>query len=234
MKKIRKKLNKEWLGIEEIIDISKRNTQKIQNINEKRKLITNHKEIATTFNKFFCNIPKEIEIVGIVGRHKNYQDYLINPIENTFNLDPANTEEVHCYIKTLKNNKSTGPSSISNKLFKQFIKPLSEPLKLLIKLTFLEGKFPAIFKLGKTIPVYKKGSKTEVDNYRPISLLPIISKIIEKMVHDRLYRFPKNKISWSSTRLCPWTSFIYRIHTRYTFQLRIVKYITLQMTLIYC
>ena len=84
------------------------------------------------------------------------------------------------YIKTLKNNISTGPSSIPNKLLKQFKTPLSEPLKLLINLTFSKGKFPAILKIGKIIPVYKKGCKTEVTNYRAISLLSNISKIIEK------------------------------------------------------
>ena len=72
---------------------------------------------------------------------------------------------MHSYIKSLKNNKSTGPSSIPNKLFK----PLSEPLKSLINLTFSGGKFPAIFKMGKIIPVFKKEYKFEEINYRPIS-----------------------------------------------------------------
>ena len=120
----KRKLNKIWQGIKEIIDISKNNTQKIQNINDNGKLITSHKKIANTFNKFFCDIPKQIEN-KIVGTHKSYQDYLITPIENTFNLDSKSTgEEMQSYVKTLKNNKSTGPSNIPNKLFKQFKKPL--------------------------------------------------------------------------------------------------------------
>ena len=79
--------------------------------------------------------------------------------------------------------------SIPNKLFKQFKNPLGEPLTLLLNLTFSEGKFPSILKVGKIFPVHKKGCKTEVTNYRPISLLSNISKIIEKMVHGRLYMF---------------------------------------------
>ena len=73
-----------WQWIKEIIDISKKNTQNIQNINDNGKLITSHKKIANTFNKFFCDIPKQIEN-KIVGTHKNYQDYLITC--------PTNTEE---------------------------------------------------------------------------------------------------------------------------------------------
>ena len=52
----------------------------------------------------FCDIPKQIEN-KIVGKHKSVQDYFINPIENTFNLDPTRTEEVEYYITTLENNK---------------------------------------------------------------------------------------------------------------------------------
>ena len=132
--------------------------KKIQIINENGTLITNHKKIANTFNKFFCDVPKQIEN-KIVETHKNCQDYLLNPIENTFNLDPTSTEVVHSYINILKNNTSTGPSSMQNKLFKQSKKPLSETLKLLINLIFSDGKFRAILKMGKTMPVYEKGCK---------------------------------------------------------------------------
>ena len=98
------------------------------------KLITNHKNIANTFNNFSVDIPKQIDS-NIVKTHKNYQDYLLNPVVSTFHLDSTNTEEVQSYINTLKNNKITGPSSIPSKLFKQFKKPLSKPLTLLINLT---------------------------------------------------------------------------------------------------
>ena len=182
----KKKLTKVWQRIKVIININKKTSQKIQNINSDGKLITDHKNIANTFNNFYIDIPKQIE-KKIVKTHKKFQDYLLNPITNAFYLDATNTEEVESYIKTLKNNKSTGPSSIPNKLFKQFKKPLSGPLSLLINLTFSEGKFPTILKIGKIYPIYKKGNKTEVTNYRPISLLSNISKIMEKMVHDRLY-----------------------------------------------
>ena len=181
-------MNKVWQGIKEIININKKTTQNIQNINNDGKLITNHKNIANNFNEFFCDIPKRIE-KKIRETRRKYQDYLLNPVVDTFHLDPVNPEEVQSYIKTLKKNKSIGHSSIPNKLFKQFKKPLTEPLRLLINLTFTEGKFPAILKMGKIFPVHKKGSKTELTNYRPISLLSNISKIIEKMVHDRLYIF---------------------------------------------
>ena len=132
----------------------------MQSINNNGKLITNHENMANTFNNFFVDIPKQIDS-NMVKTHKKYQDCLGNPAVNTFHLYPANTGEVQSYINTLKNNKSTGPSSIPNKLFKQFKKPLSEPLTLLINLTFSEGKFPSIIKVNKIFPVHKKGCKTK-------------------------------------------------------------------------
>ena len=149
-------------------------------------MITEKKQIANTFSQFFCNIPKQIE-KGIIPTQKTYDEFLTNPIEQSFKFKLTSDEEIITYIKTLKNNKSNGPFSISNKLFKIFKKPLSTPLSLLINVTFTKGKLPDILKIGKIFPIYKKNCKIDVNNYRPISLLSNISKIIEKIVHDRLY-----------------------------------------------
>ena len=105
------KLNKVWEGIKEIININKKDTQQIRNINNNRKLITEKKQIANIFNHFFCNIPKQIE-KGIIPTQKTYDDFLTNPIEQSFKFDLTSDEEIITYIKTLKNNKSNGPFSI--------------------------------------------------------------------------------------------------------------------------
>ena len=157
-------------------------------------MITEKKQIANTFNHFFCNISKQIE-KGIIPTQKTY-DFLTNPIEQSFKFDLTSDEEIIKYIKSLKNNKSNGPFSISNKLFKKFKKPLSTPVTLLINLTFTKGKFPDILKIGKIFPIHKKNGKTDVSNHRPISLLSNISTIIEKIVHDRLYLYLKNNNSF--------------------------------------
>ena len=96
-------------------------------------------------------------------------------------------------IKSLKNNKAAGPNSIPTKLLKLFVKEVNSPLSSLINLSFECGKFPDVLKTANLTPIFKKGDLLESTNYRPISLLPNISKIMEKLVHQRLTMFLEQK-----------------------------------------
>ena len=127
---------------------------------------------------------KKIE-KGIPQSKKVFTDYLKQPLKSTFFITPTTPEDVESEIKTLKNNKSSGPTSIPTKVFKNFAKPLTD----LINLSFSTGKFPSSLKTAKVILVFKKGDKLDCSNYRPISLIPNISKIIEKLIHSRLYLY---------------------------------------------
>ena len=92
-------------------------------------------------------------------------------------------------IKTFNLNKAIGPNSIPVIILKEIKKEISEPLSTIINLSFDTGDFPNCLKLAKVIPVYKKGDQQECNNYRPISLLSNISKLIEKLLYNRLYKF---------------------------------------------
>ena len=66
---------------------------------------------------------------------------------------------------------------------------ISDQLAVLLNLSFTSGSFPTIFKTSKVTPIYKQDSKLTCSNYRPISLLSIIDKILERIVYNRLYNF---------------------------------------------
>ena len=87
------------------------------------------------------------------------------------------------------NGKSTGPNSIPIKLLKILDPCISPHLSLIINKSFEEGTFPDNLKIAMVIPIFKKGDAGKNSNYRPISLLPIFSKIFEKLMHKRLYSF---------------------------------------------
>ena len=79
------------------------------------------------------------------------------------------------------------------KILKLLNKDISDQLAILFNQSFSSGIFPSILKTSKIIPIYKKGSKLECSNYRPISLLSNIDKILERLMYSRLYNFLEKK-----------------------------------------
>ena len=112
-----------------------------------------------------------------------------NPNANSLFLHPTDPKEIEDVIKYFKPQKAVGPNSISPKILKDYRKQVSEPLSIIVNLSFSLGKFPDLLKQAKVIPIFKKGDKTNCNNYRPISLLSNIGKVFEKLIHQRLYFF---------------------------------------------
>ena len=92
-------------------------------------------------------------------------------------------------INLVNKNKSTGPYSIPVVLFKILSSYIACPLATIVNHSFEYGIFPNKLKLGKINPLHKKDSTDDPSNYRPISVLSVFSKIIEKLMHKRLYNF---------------------------------------------
>ena len=97
-----------------------------------------------------------------------------------FKLILVDSETVATYISKLDIKKATGLDQIPVKLVTLSAPVISSPVSHIINFSFQNGVFPNTLKIAKVIPLYKKGSPKECKNYRPISILPIFSKIIEK------------------------------------------------------
>ena len=113
---------------------------------------------------------------------------------NQFNFIIAHmaNEEVLEIIKSL-NNKSSGPSSIPLNLFQIVADLIVFPLWHIINMSFSKGIFPGKLKIMKVIPLHKGGPTQDLNNFRPIFLLSIFDKIIEKILHKR-YQFLEHRI----------------------------------------
>ena len=98
-------------------------------------------------------------------------------------------EELKDLVVKLKDKKSSGYDGIDNILIKNIIDVIVEPLVHVFNLSLTNGIVPEGMKLSKVIPVHKKGDKENVCNYRPISLLTSLSKLLEKIVYSRLLDF---------------------------------------------
>jgi len=108
---------------------------------------------------------------------------------HSFEFSPINDIDVENAIQEIKSKNSIGIDSISTKMLK-FLKPLIvKPLTLIINQSLRTGIFPENLKIAKIIPVYKKEDKTSFNNYRPISILPAISKVFETIMYKQLYSY---------------------------------------------
>jgi hypothetical protein len=92
-------------------------------------------------------------------------------------------------MNTMKSKLSSGHDSLSSKLIKETSQAIVSPLTYILNLSLKFGIVPSKMKLAKVIPVFKSGDTSHIQNYRPISLLPVLSKILEKIVYTRLYTY---------------------------------------------
>ena len=114
-----------------------------------------------------------------------HNKYLTKRLHQSLFLTPTTSFEVFNLMSGLKNTKSNGKDNISTYFLKVAAKVIAAPLARLFNYTFLLGIFPASLKSAKIVPIYKSGDKSDVSNYRPISILSPISKILEKLIYVR-------------------------------------------------
>ena len=159
--------------------------------------ITNPYDIANTFNNYFASIAETTK-KGIKYTHKHFSDYLSNESDSTIFLQPSDKEEIANIMSSLNSSEASGPNSIPYRILFLLKNDISKQLADLFNLFFLTGVFPSVLKTAKVVPVFKKDSKLDYSNYRPISLLSNIEKILQKLMYKRLYTFLNNNIIYNN------------------------------------
>ena len=147
------------------------------------------KRTAEEFNNYFINVFKSAPNISCYP--EEYKVLLKQYVDNQMKTDnffeiPFVTEEfVTKMLSTLDCSKAAGLDEISARFLKISSEVISKPLVKIINISIHQGIFPQAFKAAKVIPIHKKGSKSDKSNYRPISILPLLSKLIE--FHRDLY-----------------------------------------------
>ena len=98
-------------------------------------------------------------------------------------------QEIQDTILSVQAGKASGPFSIPVSLLKSLNSIIAKPLEILCNLSFSSGTVADSFKMARVIPVYKSGPSSSFSNYRPISLLSIFNQTLEKLLHNRLYKY---------------------------------------------
>ena len=173
---------KYWKVVKSIYGQKK--TFQIPSITHNGQNFTTSVDKAHLFNVFFSSQQMQTDIP---------QNHKLPPLE--FRTDSRLNEIIineHNVLKALKQinpNKASGPDGISGRLLLETADSICKPLSLLFNKSLQSGIFPSEWKKANITPVHKKQDKSVLSNYRPISLLPCIAKIFEKIVYDNLYNY---------------------------------------------
>ena len=97
-----------------------------------------------------------------------------------------NTDRIKNLLSCINSNKACGPDGIHGRILKQCAVSLARPLSLMFKTSFNSGIVPGDWKVANVVPVFKKGSKNNIENYRPISLTSLVMKTFERILKDEL------------------------------------------------
>lgn len=153
-------------------------------------LLTDDLEIAESFNKNFISSIDSILNEKDVCEEKLEEE----PCNMEINDIIVNENDIENIINSLKN-ASQGIDNINTKVVKTLSKEISPILLHLIKMIFVYETYPACMKTAVVIPINKSGNKTSLSDYRPVSILSIFNKIIEKIIHKEIYHFVYNEAS---------------------------------------
>lgn len=188
LQKCQSNIKETWKILNEVIKRKHQSPNYPDTFINDTKQITDQKQIANGFNNFFVNVGPNLAAkipnnCGSVSKYLGDKNMNSMFLTNVSELDILNT------VRDLSNKNSTDCNGISMSLVKFIINDISEPLLFICNQSFSTGVFPNNMKTAKVIPLYKTGEKNLFTNYRPISLLPQFSKILEKLFDIKLTNF---------------------------------------------
>ena len=185
-------LRKTWQTLRQVISKSNDKTSCIDEIIVNDTSYSNNHDISNKFNTYFTSIADEIAS-QINPSPLNPCDF-IPDTDSVFKLREINIHVLFNLVKKMENKKSSDMFGLSNCLLKQIINSIAVPLVHIINQSIKTGQIPSQLKIAKVLPIFKYSNSSKMDkcnpgNYRPISLLPIFSKLLEKIVSEQLTRY---------------------------------------------
>jgi hypothetical protein len=156
------------------------------------KIISNPVQITDILNSHFISTVEELVQQKSIGSVYNLK---INLCLNSIFIYLGTEENRISLTKSLKGKHMAGDDGIPENLVKQFIHLVKGPLTHIYHLSLNSGVFPDTWKTAKVKPLYKKGDKYDMHNYRSISVIPVFAKLLEKLMYNRMLSFlSENKI----------------------------------------
>ena len=153
------------------------------------KLVSDKSTLSNKFNEFYTNIGPNLAKEINIASSKSFRSYLKSSNKKNFDFVDVTEEIEYTIINNLKPKDSCGQDGLSSSLLIQLKHILTKPLTIIINQSLRSGIFPDKLKIAKVIPLYKKDNPSVLGNYRPISLLPAISKLFERVLFNQIHDF---------------------------------------------
>ena len=178
-----------WRTINKVLDKAP-NSSTITQIRDGSKTVSDSKQIANALNSHFVNVGPRLASRSEVKSGDDPLCHFHNRTEETvFQFKHVNESTVLEYFQNLKQGKSAGPDKIPTTILKDAADFICKPLTMIFNSSSRLGTFPDRWKIARITPLYKSGAKDDTNNYRPISILSVLSKLYEKIAHDQLIDF---------------------------------------------
>ena len=152
-------------------------------------MIRGGQNIAEKSNDFFINVGNNLTKNLKVIHNETFQKFSKMNVTSNFNFSHVTCQEISVIIKGMQSKKCAGHDGISNELIKLMGSTIVYPISILINQSLHSGIFPDDLKIAKVLPIFKKKKQDEFENYRPISILPSLSKIFEKVVNNQILKY---------------------------------------------
>ena len=180
-------LRKTWNVINDLTSGNSGKSTNILEIKVDDKITSNPMDIAQIINDHFTNVAQvlaqDIPVVDV-----NPESYL-KPTDHSFSLQIPSVDIVSNVLSKIDEKKATGLDMIPSKLLKMAANIVAPSFTSIFSKSILTGIYPNDWKTAKVTPLFKKGIKSDPNNYRPISVIPIISKVFERIVYNQLFHY---------------------------------------------
>ena len=178
-----------WQNINDILNRTRNKLDFPNSFSVDGVTISDLKDIANSFNDYYVSVgPNLAKNIKPSTNNKLKLPTVRSP--HSFFMQPCDFAEVAGIIKNLKPKSSFGHDNMTPRLLIKSYTGVLEPLTYVINLSLEHGVVPDAMKVAKVSPIYKNsGNNNLIKNYRPVSLLPVFSKVLERIVYNRLYKY---------------------------------------------
>ena len=195
-------MKESWKAINELLNKRSKSCN-IDCLKESGAEIVHKKDISNAMNSFFCSVGKNLaDKIDPAPNPLLEGDYEVNKRKARFSFRTIEVQEIRDAFATVKTAKSFGTDKISSYFLKLAQPFIENSLAFLLNTSIETSRFPDSWKVARVTPIFKEGDKAEKSNYRPISVLPVISRLFEKLVTNQLYPYMNDNGHFSPGQSC--------------------------------